>query len=199
MLDVGEVTLEGRWVRLEPLTVERAEELASVAAPEAIWRYLPVAFTDVSVMRTWAETALGNREAGSELPFVIIERDSGKAIGSTRFMDIRPAHRGLEIGYTWLGQEWWRTKINSEAKFLLLRHCFQTLGCIRVALKTDLLNTRSQHAIERLGAVREGVLRQHMVAQHGRLRDSVYYSILDHEWPAIRVRMEKSLYEVAQE
>ncbi len=194
MMVIEPVTLEGRWLRLEPLADRHAEGLAAVAGSDEIWRLLPTAVRTIEEMRAWVGQALAGAQSGQELPFVQIDRATGAPIGSTRIMDIRPEHRAAEIGYTWLGRDWWRTHMNSEAKFLLLSYLFETAGCQRVTLKTDLLNVRSQRAIERLGAVREGVLRKHMIVQEGRSRDSVYYSILDDEWPAIRERMERELY-----
>ena len=129
----------------------------------------------------------------AQLPFAIVETDKGRAVGSTRFLNIRPEHRGLEIGWTWIGREWQRTSVNTETKFLLLRHAFERLGCIRVELKTDARNERSQQAIERIGAKREGILRSHMLVQEGFRRDSVYFSVLDEEWPAVKEGLEKRL------
>ncbi|MGH2442308.1 MAG: GNAT family N-acetyltransferase [Chloroflexota bacterium] len=192
-MDIEPVTLAGKRVRLEPLRMEHAVPLAGIATDEEIWRYLPVAFTNEDTVRGWIEASLRTAAGGSEVPFVIIETANNRPIGSTRFMDIRRPNRAVEIGWTWLGRRWWRSNINTECKYLLLRHLFDTKGCIRVTLKTDLLNQRSQRAIERLGATREGVLRKHMIVRDGRIRDSVYYSILDDEWPAIRERMEQGL------
>ncbi|GAC1447342.1 MAG: GNAT family protein [Gemmatimonadaceae bacterium] len=188
------VTLEGTWVRLEPLQQEHASALAPLLTDEEIWRYLPMPFRCLDDVESWTRTALDNQARGAELLFVTLERATGRVVGSTRIMDIRPEHRGAEIGYTWLGRVWWRTRLNSEAKYLMLCHLFDIAGCVRVALKTDLLNVRSQRAIERLGAKREGVLRKHMVVYGGRFRDTVYFSILDDEWPSIRSRMEAELY-----
>lgn len=194
MIQIVPVTLEGRWVRLEPMRLGHLAGLTGVALDPEIWRFMPVLPSDDADMERWVLSSLANADAGAELPFVQIERSSGSIVGSTRLMDIRPEHDGVEIGYTWLGRRWWRTPVNSEAKYLLLSHLFDTVGCIRVALKTDLLNERSQRAIERLGAIREGVLRRHMIVQGGRFRDTVYYSILNDEWPAIRSRMFERLY-----
>jgi RimJ/RimL family protein N-acetyltransferase len=173
---------------------DHADGVARVALDPDIWRHLPILLTDRAGVDAWVKSALQSRETGIELPFVQIERESGNIIGSTRLMDIRPEHRGVEIGYTWIARPWRRTRINSEAKFLLLRHLFEDVGCVRVALKTDMLNERSQRAIERLGARREGVLRKHMIVQDGRFRDTVYYSIVDDEWPGIKARMVLELY-----
>jgi RimJ/RimL family protein N-acetyltransferase len=194
MIQIGPVTLEGHSVRVEPLSWAHEAELAPLAMDEAIWRYLPASLATTEAFHGWMDSALRAAESGTEVPFVIIDRSSGALAGSTRFFDIRPTHRAVEIGHTWLGRNWWRSVINSETKYLLLRHLFDTLGCQRVSLKTDRLNERSQQAIERLGATREGVLRKHMIVQGGRARDTVYFSILDDEWPTIRDRMERELY-----
>lgn len=181
-------------MRLEPLRMDHVAALAPPLMDDEVWRFLPFRFRRVEDVERWARMALDNRGQGTELPFVTFDRASEQAVGSTRFMDIRPEHRGIEIGYTWLARAFWRTRLNSEAKFLMLRHAFETVGCVRVAFKTDLLNIRSQRAIERLGAQREGVLRRHMIVADGRYRNTVYFSILDDEWPAIRARMETDLY-----
>jgi RimJ/RimL family protein N-acetyltransferase len=188
------IILEGRWVRLEPLREDHAAALGGISLDPEIWRYMPSCPESQADIEDWVRAALSNRARGNEMPFVQIERETGVVIGSTRLLDIRPDHRGVEIGFTWLARPWWWTRINSEAKYLLLRYLFEDVGCIRVALKTDLLNERSQQAIERLGAKCEGVLRRHMIVQGGRYRDTVYYSVLDDEWPGIKERMERELY-----
>jgi RimJ/RimL family protein N-acetyltransferase len=193
-IEVHPVTLAGRWVRLEPLRAEHFAALSAIAGDEEIWEWYPWPLNEAGALRSWVDTALANERAGDDLPFVIVERDTGSIAGSTRYLDIRPGHRALEIGNTWLGRPWWRTAINSEAKYLLLSHAFDTLGCLRVSLKTDALNERSRRAIERLGAQYEGTLRKHMIVHDGRVRDTVYYSITDEEWPRIRERMEAALY-----
>lgn len=188
------LVLEGRFVRLEPLERRHEAALALVAVDEELWRYFTSSLATPDGLRRWIDTALDNAARGTELPFATVELATGTVAGGTRVMDIQYAHDTVEIGATWLGRAWWRTAINSESKYLLLRHLFDTIGCRRVSLKTDLLNTRSQRAIERLGAVREGVLRKHMLVQGGRSRDTVYYSILDDEWPQTRKNMERNLY-----
>ncbi len=197
MQEIGPVTLEGEWVRLAPLERGHGAALAAIAADEEVWRYLPAALATPADLDAWLGTAMDNAAAGTELPFVTIEKATGALAGATRLMDIQRQHRTVEIGNTWLGRAWWRSAINSEAKYLLLRHIFDTLGYQRACLKTDRLNERSQRAIERLGAVREGVLRKHMIVRDGRARDTVYYSIVDDEWPAVRARMETRLYGAA--
>jgi RimJ/RimL family protein N-acetyltransferase len=144
-------------------------------------------------MLDYIRTALAGQAAGNTIPFVTVERASGGVVGSTRFMNIDAANRRVEIGATWLAQSWRRTAINTEAKYLMLRHAFETLGCIRVELKTDALNERSRAAILRIGAREEGTLRQHMVTWSGRLRDTVYFSIIDSEWPGVKASLEAKL------
>jgi RimJ/RimL family protein N-acetyltransferase len=144
-------------------------------------------FIDLADTRQWIEEAL---EAPNQLPFAIVETQKGKAVGSTRYLNIRPEHRSLEIGWTWLGQEWQRTAVNTEAKLLLLTHAFERLGYLRVEFKTDARNLRSQEALERIGAAREGVLRKHMIVQGDYSRDSVYFSVIDEEWPQVKERLQ---------
>lgn len=193
VVEIGPVTLEGRWVRLAPMERRHAADLARIGVDTEVWRYLTVPLSTSAEIERYVDAALAAAARGDEVPFVIADAATGEIAGTTRFMDIRREHRAVEIGNTWLGRSWWRSVVNSEAKYLLLRYLFDA-GCGRVSLKTDLLNERSQRAIERLGAVREGVLRKHMIVQGGRSRDTVYYSITDDEWPAIRARMEATLY-----
>ena len=188
------IVLEGTHARLEPLDSCHAEDLFAVGGDERIWLYLSrPKLASVADAREMIEAAKAAAADGSQLPFAIVERKSGRAVGSTRYLDIRRQDRGLEIGWTWLGTAYQRTPINTECKYLLLRHAFETLGAVRVQLKTDLRNRRSQKAIERLGAVREGVLRKHMVLWNGFIRDTVYYSVLDDEWPDVRRQLEALL------
>ena len=193
-MNVQPLVLEGAYVRLEPLDVHHAEGLFAVGGDAEIWRYLPrPKLGSVSDAQQMIEAAKAAAADGSQLPFAIVERATGRAVGSTRYLDIRRKDRGLEIGWTWLGTAYQRTPINTESKYLLLRHAFDDLGTIRVQLKTDLRNERSQRAIERLGAIREGVLRKHVVLWDGFIRDTAYYSILDNEWPGVRQRLEAFL------
>ena len=186
--------LEGVYVRLEPLDVHHAESLFAVGGDAEIWRYMPRPnLGSVSDARQMIEAAKVAAADGSQLPFAVVERATGRAIGSTRYLDIRRNDRRLEIGWTWLGAAYQRTPTNTESKYLLLRHAFDDLGTIRVQLKTDLRNERSQRAIERLGAIREGVLRKHVILWDGFIRDTAYYSILDNEWPGVRKRLEAFL------
>ncbi len=185
------VTLTGNWVELVPLSLDHTADLWAVAEDEEIWRYtLYDTPHSLEEMQGIVQDALVRQVRGEVLAFAQIERATGRAIGQTRYLDISIKDRHVEIGSTWLGRAYWRTPINTESKYLLLRHAFETLGCARVQLKTDLRNTRSQNAIERLGAVREGVLRKNMVVRGGYVRSSVYYSIVDEEWPAIKTRLE---------
>ena len=186
-------TLEGARIRLEPLGDAHHAALCTVGLDAALWQWTPKPVHTAADMAAYIAFALAERAAGRALPFVIVDKATGQPIGSTRFMAIEPAHRRVEIGSTWLGRSWQRTAANTEAKYLLLRHAFETLGCIRVELKTDALNERSRAAIRRIGAQEEGVLRSHMVTASGRVRDTVYYSILDREWPQVKRDLESRL------
>lgn len=188
------ITLEGKFARLETLSLAHAPDLFSVAQDDDIWRHMPVPTpTSVDDVRAWIQDALNVQERGLFLPFAIIDRATKRAIGSTRYLDISAHDRHVEIGWTWLGKNFWRTPLNTECKYLLLQHAFETLGCIRVSLKTDLRNERSQRAIERIGAVREGVWRRVVVMHDGYQRSSVFYSILDDEWVNVKARLEEKM------
>lgn len=194
-MEVKPVVLTGRHVRLEPMTEAHVPGLAAIGAnQDDIWRLMPYGFMKSEAdIHDWVRGVLRHAAEGTDLPFAAIHLASGQVAGATRYMEIRPAHRGLEIGGTWYGAEFQRTALNTECKYLLLRHAFETLGCIRVQLKTDLRNERSQRAIERIGAVREGVLRNHIIMPDGAYRYSVYYSVLDSEWPQVKARLEEML------
>ena len=185
------VTLEGRNVRLEPLTAAHHAALCEVGLDSELWRLIPYRVSTGDEMRDYIGSALGAQVAGTAIPFATVERASGRVIGSTRFMNIDAANRRVEIGATWIAKPWQRTAINTEAKYLMLRHAFETLDCIRVELKTDALNQQSRQAILRIGAREEGTLRQHMVTWSGRLRDTVYFSILNSEWPGVKATLEE--------
>lgn len=192
-MQVKPVTLElpNGVARLEPLRPDHAGDLLTALADGSIFRYMPIAPpTSRAAMDALIREAFDRAAGGAELPFAIVFRPTGRAVGSTRYLDIQRANRSLEIGWTWVGAEWQRSRVNTECKYLLLRHAFETLGAVRVQIKTDTRNERSQRAIERLGAVREGVLRRSRVLHDGYIRDTVYYSILDHEWPPVRARLE---------
>jgi RimJ/RimL family protein N-acetyltransferase len=190
---VRPVTLEGTVVRLDPLRGDHVDELTEVGLFPELWSLQPRIVRTVDDMRAYVGLALTEALNGTALPFVIVDRASGRLIGSTRYMDIQPEHRRLEIGATWLTPAHQRTKANTEAKLLLLTHAFETLGAQRVVLKTDMLNTQSQRAMERIGAVREGIFRKHLIAETGRVRDMVYYAILDDEWPGVKQRLTSKL------
>ena len=183
------VTLEGQHVRLEALSLAHHAALTEVGLDDELWRWIVTPVRTPEDMRSYIETALREQAAGTALPFATVERASGRPIGSTRFLNIDGANRRVEIGATWIAKPWQRTAVNTEAKYLMLRHAFETLGCIRVELKTDSLNERSRKAILRIGAKEEGTFRNHMITSSGRLRHTVYYSIIDSEWPAVKARL----------
>ena len=177
----------GTHVVLEPLHLGHARDLLTAGDDEATWRYMArPALRSLEDAESMIRQALIETEAGREVAFAIVAAASGAAVGSTRFLDIQRAHRTLEIGWTWIGASWQRSAINTECKLLLLGHAFETLGAHRVTLKTDARNERSQRAIERIGGVREGVLRRHRVCWDGFVRDTVYYGIVDREWLQVK-------------
>ena len=198
MMIVEPVTLTGNVVRLEQLQTTHLEGLFEAAQDSAIWSFMPYnPSLSVEAMQGWMADALEAQERGKELPFAIVQRETNKIVGSTRYLTIVPRDYGLEIGGTWLAREMRRTAVNTECKYLLLRHAFETLGAIRVQFKTDSRNSTSQRAIERLGAVKEGVLRNHMILPDGYRRHSVYYSILDSEWATVKASLEAKLLDVS--
>ena len=189
--DPRPVTLEGMGVRLEPLAPRHAKDLLAAGRDPAVWRFRPgEPFGTLDDLIRWMDAAPAAVRDSREVAFAIVRLPGGEAVGSTRYIDIRRADRALEIGSTWLGPAVQRTGVNTECKYLLLRHAFEDLGAVRVQLKTDLRNERSQAAIARLGAVREGVLRQHMTLGDGYVRDTVMFSITATEWPAVKERLE---------
>jgi RimJ/RimL family protein N-acetyltransferase len=193
-MEVLPVVLTGRVVRLEPLSEVHVPDLTLAAQDESIWRYLVYGVIRTEKqMRALVQELLERQARGTDVPFAVIHLETNRAVGSTRYMDIRPQHRGLEIGGTWYAPAVQRTAVNTESKYLLLRHAFETLGCIRVQFKADSRNERSLRAIERLGAIKEGILRRHMIVLNGYVRDSVYYSIVDSEWPGVKARLEEKL------
>ena len=187
------IVLEGDFVRLEPMTLEHHAGLSAVGLDPEIWRFTLVVVQTPEEMRDYMDAALELQRGGTTLPFVTIERSSGQIVGSTRFGNYDPANRRIEIGWTWIAPRWQRTAINTEAKYLMLSHAFEKLHCVRVELKTDVLNTPSRKAMLRIGAKEEGVLRKHSLVWDGRYRDSIYYSILDDEWPTVKQELEKML------
>lgn len=189
--DPRPVTLEGARARLEPLTAEHAGDLLEAGRDPSIWTYMPMTgFTDLDAVRGWIEAAQRGPFGEAQVPFAIVDRATGRAVGSTRFLDVRPPQRTLEIGWTWLTPAAQRTAINTECKLLLMTHAFETLGARRVQLKTDRRNVRSRRAILRIGAVEEGTLRRQMLMPDGHERDSVFFSVIAREWPVVKRRLE---------
>ena len=192
-MDLAPVTLRGRWLTLEAIDEHHAPGIFEVMRDDEVCRYLawdpPKSLDETLALVREAKDAMAR---GQAIVYAQVWNATGRAIGSTRLLDVRPADRQVEIGSTFLGRDYWRTPANTESKYLFLRHCFESLGCVRVALNTDGRNLRSQEAIARLGAVREGVLRRHMRIKNYQ-RDTVYFSILDDEWPAVKARLEARL------
>jgi RimJ/RimL family protein N-acetyltransferase len=192
VMDMRRLTLEGRHVRLEPLSLAHLEGLAQVLDATLLqWFSRPA--TNAAELREFIEAALDEQRRGRSVPFATIDRASGRTIGSTRFANIDTANRRAEIGWTWIGRAWQRTAINTEAKLLMLEHAFERCGAIRVEFKTDSRNTQSRAALTRLGATEEGYFRNHMVTASGRYRQSVWFSIIDSEWPMIKQRLTHGL------
>ena len=187
------VTLSGTHVVLEPLAPDHVPDLLAAAQSDEIWRLTIDDPRTPAAMHDYVMRALAAREAGQALPFAVRHRASDTVIGCTRYHAISHADLGVEIGFTWYAPAFWRTAVNTECKYLLLTHAFERLGCIRVELKTDARNSRSRTAILRLGAVEEGTLRSKVIMRDGHRRDSVYYSILDREWPAVKAGLEAKL------
>ena len=193
MTPLAPVILEGEYVRLEPLSLDHLDALARVGLDDDLWQWIPNPIRSRDDLKVYIQAALDGQARGTMLPFATLERSSGTVVGSTRFGNIALAHRRVEIGWTWVAKPWQRSAINTEAKLLMLRHAFAELGCHRVELKTDALNQRSRRAILRLGAAEEGTLRKHMVTASGRVRDTVYFSIIDMEWPDVEARLVEKL------
>ena len=189
------LTLEGNVVRLEPIRREHASLFWEVAKNdcEEIFRWIPYAMKTREDFGKLIEKAFAEQERGESVVFATIEQSSGRTVGSTRFMNIDLVNKRVEIGSTWIAPSWQRTAVNTEAKYLMLRHAFEVWGCIRVELKTDALNQKSRNAILRIGAKEEGTLRRHLVTWTGRVRDTVYFSVLDSEWPEVKVKLEARL------
>jgi RimJ/RimL family protein N-acetyltransferase len=192
-MSLSPVVLEGQQVRLEPLSREHLPGLLQVGLAAELWALTVDRIQTAADLTRYVERALHDAAAGAALPFATIWRRTGAAIGSTRFGSLALAHRRAEIGWTWLGLDWQRTAANTEAKLLLLEHAFEQLQLRRVEFKTSTLNLRSRAALARIGAVEEGIFRQHMINDDGSNRDSVYFSILDSEWPGVRDRLEARL------
>jgi N-acetyltransferase len=192
-MKVMPVVLEGARVRLEPLSRGHLPGLCAIGLEQELWRWIPTPVRTTDDMAAYVELALKEQANGLSLPFAQIDKSAGRVIGSTRYMNIEKTHHRAEIGCTWIGREWQRTAVNTESKYLLLRHAFETLGCMRVELKTDALNEKSRAAILRIGAKEEGTFRNHMITSSGRIRQTVYFSIVDSEWPAVKSELERRL------
>lgn len=191
---VDPVTLEGDHVRLEPLSLDdHLADLRTAGSDPTIFEWFTTDWSSPAAMRTFVEEALEAQADGTAIPFATVHRETGTAIGSTRFGAIAPEHRRVEIGWTWLAPAHQRTAANTEAKYLMLTHAFESWDCLRVELKTDSRNRKSRQAIERIGATEEGTLRKHMQTHQG-TRDTVYYSIIDEEWPAVKADLEAKLH-----
>jgi RimJ/RimL family protein N-acetyltransferase len=192
-MNVKPVVLEGRHVRLEPLSLSHHAQLSQVGLDADLLRWTESYTPTLEGVREYIEKALTMQAQGTALPFAVVSKEAGRAIGSTRYGNIDRGNRRVEIGWTWYGRDYQRTAVNTESKYLLLRHAFETLGCTRVELKTDALNERSRKAILRIGATEEGIFRHHMLMPSGRIRDTVYFSIIDDEWPDVKARLETML------
>lgn len=188
-MHVEPVTLSGRTVRLEPLTMAHLPALTRVGLEPELWRLQPAPIETADDMRGYVAHAVEEQRRGNALPFAIVDQATGQAIGSTRYFEIAPQHRRLEIGATWLTSAYQRTAANTEAKLLLLTHAFEALGAMRVVFKTEVLNAKSRAALARIGAIEEGVFRKHLIAASGRPRDMVYFAILEEEWPGVKARL----------
>ena len=187
------MTLEGTHVRLEPLAPQHLDGIVRAGEDDAVWTWLPYRPTTRAEYEAWLNDALAAQAEGQQLPFATVDRVTGDVVGSTRIFFFYPPDRRVEIGGTWLAPSAQRTPINTESKLLLLTHCFDVLRCVRVELKTDARNTNSRRAIARIGAKYEGVMRKHMLTRGGYHRDSVYYAIVDDDWPDVRRRLEELL------
>ncbi|MDQ6942775.1 MAG: GNAT family N-acetyltransferase [Candidatus Eremiobacteraeota bacterium] len=192
-MTVEPVTLVGKHVRLVPLAIEHVGALACVGLDPELWRWGISTLATAGDLRAYVNTALDEQRRGISLPFAVVDQLRDEVIGSTRYGNIAPADRRLEIGWTWYAAAHQRTAANTETKLLLLAHAFEALGAMRVEFKTDALNTRSRAALARIGAVEEGIFRKHMLTASGRVRDSVYFSIVDTEWPAVKARLTSKL------
>lgn len=190
-MNLDPVTLEGRHVRLVPMTREHVPALWQAAGDSELWRWTVSQLRSEDDMRRYVEEALAAQAQGTALPFVTTDAATGQVAGSTRFANAEGPR--VEIGWTWIAGPWQRTAVNTEAKYLMMRHAFESLGLLRVELKTDALNARSRAAILRIGAREEGIFRKHLVTESGRVRDTAYFSVTDDEWPAVKARLEQML------
>ncbi len=189
MLDIQPVTLAGRSARLEPLSLAHLPGLLRHGLDPDLWTWMPVRVTDKAALTRYVEDALDEQQRGISLPFATLDARTSEVAGSTRYLNIERRQRRVEIGSTWLMRPWQRTALNTEAKYLMLRHAFEHWCCVRVELKTDVRNMRSRQAIQRIGAREEGIFRSHMMMPGGRIRDTAYYSITYSEWPEVKRRL----------
>ncbi len=192
-IDLTPMVLEGPTIRLEPLGPHHLDGLCDAGLDASLWRLTVSQVATREDMRRYLDTALAEQRDGTAVPFATVLRDGGRVIGSTRFGNVAPEHRRVEIGWTWLGSRWQRTGANTEAKYLMLRHAFEVWRCNRVELKTSAVNEPSRAAILRIGATQEGIFRRHMVNEDGSRRDSVFFSIIAEEWPEARRRLEEMM------
>lgn len=192
-MDIRPVVLDGVHVRLEPLSVDHLPALIAVGLEPELWRWTTQLVRTPGEMEDYVRGALAEQTAGRALPFATVEKASAAVVGSTRFGAIDPDNRRVEIGWTWLAPRWQRTALNTEAKYLMMRHAFERWDCVRVEFKTDVLNTTSRQALLRIGAKEEGVLRSHLITATGRIRDTVYFSVTASEWPVVRAALEAKL------
>jgi RimJ/RimL family protein N-acetyltransferase len=187
------ITLEGARIRLAPLSLAHHARLCEIGLDEQLWRSTTIQLQTSEDMLRYIQTALQNQAEGNTLPFVIIEKGSDKVVGTTRYHGINQAHRRLEIGFTWIAAEWQRTGVNTEAKYLMLKHAFEQYKCVRVEFKADFSNEQSSRALIRIGAKQEGVLRKYMMSGHRGARDLILFSIIDTEWPEVKSNLESRL------
>jgi len=192
-MDVTPVTLEGKHVRLEPMHLEHYERLAEIGLGQDVFRYFPIAIDTKEQMLGYVQHSVAANDSGAMVVWVTVSRELDAPVGATSYLNIDRRNRKLEIGGTWVAPQWQRTACNTEAKYLQLRHAFETLGCVRVEFKTDSLNAKSRAALLRIGAAEEGTMRNHMIMPDGRLRHSVYFSVTESEWPTVKSRLEEIL------
>ena len=193
MAPLGPVTLTGKHIRLEPMRPAHALALLEAGRAAEIWEWMPSRPLDPAVMEGWLQTAMQAEATGREYPFVVIHVATGRLVGSTRYLEVHENDRNVEIGWTWYAPDTWGGVVNPEAKYLLMRHAFEDWGAIRVALKTDIRNLHSQAAIKKLGAKYEGMLRNQRIRPDGSYRDTVIFSVIESEWPAVKARLEARL------
>jgi N-acetyltransferase len=192
-VNIEPTTLAGQLVSLEPLRLEHVSALCEVGLDAELWKWTLGVITDEAAMEKYVRSALADEKAGVAIPFVTREHNSNRIVGSTRFGNIDRANRKAEIGWTWVASVWQRTSVNTEAKLLMLTQAFEVWNCIRVEFKTDALNEKSRAALARIGAKEEGTMRNHMITESGRFRDSVYFSIIENEWGQVKSGLESKL------